>query len=86
VKSPLTINEMRTLLKACDAVGHQVSELDRKIVLARQDGFMTVLGVGPVTALALKATIDDPARFARSRSVMLTSGLINRRHASGEVD
>jgi hypothetical protein len=37
------------------------AQLDRKIVLARQDVFMTLLGVGPITALALKATIDDPA-------------------------
>jgi transposase len=41
--------------------------------LARRDAqvrrFMTVPGVGPITALAFKATIDDPARFARSRSV-----------------
>ena len=30
--------------------------------------FMTVPGIGPITALAFKATIDDPARFARSRA------------------
>jgi uncharacterized glyoxalase superfamily protein PhnB len=29
-----------------------------------------VSGVGPIAALAFKATIDDPARFARSRSVV----------------
>ena len=33
-----------------------------------------------------KATIDDPARFARSRSVGAYVGLTSRRHASGEVD
>ena len=48
--------------------------------------FMTVPGVGPITALAFKATIDDPARFARSRSVGAYVGLTCRRHASGEVD
>src|SRR5258707_6290244 len=48
--------------------------------------FMTVPGVGPITALAFKATIDDPARFARSRSVGAYVGLTSRRHASGEVD
>src|SRR3979411_3360677 len=47
---------------------------------------MTVPGVGPVTALAFKATIDDPARFARSRSVGAYVGLTSRRHASGEID
>jgi transposase len=47
--------------------------------LARYDAqvrrFMTVPGAGPITALAFKATIDDPARFARSRSVGAYIGL-----------
>ena len=47
---------------------------------------MTVPGIGPITALAFKATIDDPTRFARSRSVGAYVGLTSRRHASGEVD
>jgi transposase len=58
--------------------------------LARRDAqvqrFMTVPGVGPITALAFKATIDDPARFARSRSVGAYVGLTSTRHASGEID
>ena len=48
--------------------------------------FMTVPGVGPITALCFKATIDDPTRFKRSRSVGAYVGLTTRRHASGEVD
>src|SRR5262245_20488324 len=43
-------------------------------------------GVGPITALCFKATIDDPTRFKRSRSVGAYVGLTTRRHASGEVD
>src|SRR3546814_19039997 len=31
--------------------------------------FMTVPGVGPITALSFKAAIDDPQRFRRSRNV-----------------
>jgi transposase len=58
--------------------------------LARQDAqvrkFMTVPGVGPITALCFKATIDDPTRFKRSRSVGAYAGLTTRRHASGEID
>ena len=82
---------IRPLLEARNAVEQQVSELDRKVMkLARHDAqvrqFMTVPGVGPITALAFKATIDDPARFARSRSVGAYVGLTCRRHASGEVD
>jgi hypothetical protein len=89
--SSRTPNGPRPLLEARNAVGQQVSELDRKVMkLARHDAqvrrFMTVPGVGPITALAFKATIDDPARFARSRSVGAYVGLTSRRHASGEVD
>ena len=88
---PELIAAIRPLLEARTAVEQQVSELDRKVMkLARHDAqvrqFMTVPGVGPITALAFKATIDDPARFARSRSVGAYVGLTSRRHASGEVD
>src|SRR5438552_12712912 len=73
------------------AVGRQIADLDRKVMrLARNDAqvrrFMTAPGVGPITALCFKATIDDPTRFKRSRSVGAYVGLTTRRHASGEVD
>lgn len=79
------------LLKAREAIEQQIDDLDRKVLkLARYDaqvrGFMTVPGVGPITALCFKATIDDPTRFKRSRSVGAYVGLTTRRHASGEVD
>jgi transposase len=87
---PELISAIRPLLEARNAVEQQVSELDRKVMkLARHDAqvrrFMTAPGVGPITALAFKATIDDPARFARSRSVDAYVGLTSRRHASGEL-
>src|SRR5262249_24907903 len=43
-------------------------------------------GVGPITALCFLATIDDPTRFRRSRSVGAYVGLTTRRYASGETD
>ena len=48
--------------------------------------FMTAPGIGPVTALCFLATIDDPTRFKRSRSVGAYVGLTTRRFASGEID
>ncbi len=45
--------------------------------------FMTVPGVGPVTALSYKVTIDDPTRFTRSRTVGAYLGLTPRRYQSG---
>jgi transposase len=47
---------------------------------------MTAPGVGPITALCFLATIDDPTRFKRSRSVGAYLGLTTRRYASGEID
>ncbi|MEQ1864977.1 MAG: IS110 family transposase [Micropepsaceae bacterium] len=45
--------------------------------------FMTVPGVGPIAALSFKVAIDDPLRFARSRTVGAHLGLTPRRHQSG---
>ncbi|WP_287207855.1 IS110 family transposase [Mesorhizobium sp.] len=45
---------------------------------------MTMPGIGPVTALTYRATIDDPKRFRRSRSVGAYLGLTPRRYQSGE--
>jgi transposase len=47
---------------------------------------MTMPGIGPVTALTFRATIDDPHRFRRSRSVGAYLGLTPRRYQSGETD
>jgi transposase len=82
---------IKPLLAARKAIEGQVVDLDRKVLkLARHDvqvrRLMTVPGIGPVTALCFKATIDDPTRFKRSRSVGAYVGLTTRRHASGEVD
>jgi transposase len=79
------------LLNERAAMEQQIRDLDGKVhKLARYDAevrrFMTVPGVGPITALCFKATIDDPTRFKRSRSVGAYVGLTSRRHASGEVD
>ena len=47
---------------------------------------MTVPGVGPITALAFRATVDQAERFTRSRDVGAHFGLTPRRYQSGEVD
>ncbi|TIT57572.1 MAG: IS110 family transposase, partial [Mesorhizobium sp.] len=43
-----------------------------------------VPGVGPVVALAFKATVDIPARFKNSKAVGPALGLTPRLHQSGE--
>jgi transposase len=61
------------LLKTREVIERQIADLDRKVLrLARNNTqvrrFMTVPGVGPITALCYLATIDDPTRFKKSRS------------------
>src|SRR5436305_12937255 len=82
---------VRPLLKARQAIEQQTDDLDRKVLkLARYDAqvrrFMTVPGIGPITALCFKATIDDPTRFKRSRSVGAYVGLTTRRQCFREID
>ncbi|MDA0662126.1 MAG: IS110 family transposase [Proteobacteria bacterium] len=47
---------------------------------------MSAPGIGPVTALAFAATIDDAGRFRHSRAVGAYVGLTARRFQSGEMD
>ncbi len=79
------------MLTAREAIDRERLCLERQIKrLARENAqsraFMTVPGVGPMTAMAYLSGIDDPARFVRSRTVGAYLGLTPRRHASGEVD
>jgi transposase len=88
---PALAAAIEPLLKAREALARQIEALDRKLLrLARSEPqvrrFMTVPGVGPVTALCYLATIDDPVRFKKSRSVGAYVGLTARRYASGETD
>jgi transposase len=45
-----------------------------------------VSGVGPVTSLSFVLTVEDPARFRRSRALGAYLGLSPRRSQSGDVD
>src|SRR5207237_800024 len=69
----------------------KVAALDKEIRRFVRDDptlrrFMTVPGVGPVTALAFRSTIDEPDRFKRARDVGPYLGLTPRRYQSGETD
>ncbi len=90
-ENPHLQQAVRPLLAVREKVGLEIADLDRKLLaLARDDvesrRLMTVPGVGPMTALAFRAAIDEPARFKRSRSVGAYFGLTPRRYASGEMD
>jgi len=47
---------------------------------------MTVPGVGPMTALTFKSSIEDPDRFDRGEDVGAFAGLVPRRNQSGVRD
>jgi transposase len=79
------------LLGARAAVMDHLETLDAEVMKRAKASpacqlLMTAPGVGPLTALAFASTIDDPARFARSRSVGAYVGLTTRRNQSGEMD
>ena len=87
----LLCESVRPLLEVREKVRREIVSLSRKLLeLARNDEnsrrSMTVPGIGPITALAFHAAIDDPIRFRRSRSVGAYLGLTPRRYASGEID
>jgi transposase len=87
VLSPL----LDRLLEVRRAVLVHVAALDKQIrgivrANATLRRFLSVPGVGPVTALAFLSAIDDPSRFARARDVGPYLGLTPRRYQSGEID
>ena len=72
------------ILATVAAIDADVKKMARKSKTCSR--LMTVPGVGPITALAFAAAVDDPSRFRRSRDVGPYLGLVPRRHQSGEVD
>lgn len=88
---PMLDHTLRSLLSLYKALKDQIRVLDRELLaFVRQNSvcrlLMTIPGVGPLTALAFVSTVDDPKRFARSRSVGAYFGLTPRRYQSGELD
>jgi hypothetical protein len=74
----------------CGIVG-QIAALDGRLrdLVRRSEAcwhLTSVPGVGPVTALAFVATVEDPQRFKQGRSIGSYVGLTPRRYQSGERD
>lgn len=91
VNEPELAEFAQPLLAVREGVREQLAMIERRVHRLAQGNvqiraFMTVPGIGPVTALSFMAAIDDPGRFGRSRNVGAYLGLTSRRHASGEVD
>ena len=82
---------VQPLLAILDTMLAELARLTKQVLgLARNEEvcrrLMTVPGVGPITALTFRATIDQPDRFRRSRDVGAHLGLTPARYQSGETD
>ena len=78
-------------LTQLDAIGLQLTSIEKKLdEIGKQDPrvvrVMTIDGVGPRTAEALVAAIDDPHRFDNARQVSAYFGLVPKQYQSGETD
>jgi transposase len=79
------------LIDSIEALEVQIAGASRALAeAARADPvaarLMSVPGVGPITALVFKTSIEDPHRFARGEDVGAFAGLAPRRSQSGERD
>lgn len=81
---------IKSLLGSFLIVNNELLVLDRIVEkIALQDPiikrFLTIPGIGPITALTYKMTIDDPYRFKKSRSVGAYIGVTPTQYSSGET-
>lgn len=74
----------RHLVQQCNVLEKMVLDCVKQDQICRL--FMTIPGVGPLTALAFKTFVDRPERFRHSKAVGAAVGLTPRKYASGEVD
>ncbi len=88
---PVLAGLSESLLSVIEVMNQEVGKLTKRVLdevkaepICRR--LMTVPGVGPLTALAFRATIDQPGRFQKSRDVGAHLGLTPRRYQSGETD
>jgi transposase len=83
---------MAALVEVIAQLTQQIRALEREIEEICQQRYpetallRQVTGVGPLTSLAYVLTIEDPARFRKSRSVGGYLGLRPRRRQSGNQD
>jgi transposase len=88
---PLLHVAIEPLLRVLEQLVSERKTLDKRLgEAARKDAvclrFMTIPGIGPITSLAYRVTVDDPTRFGSSKAVGAHVGLTPRVYQSGETD
>lgn len=82
---------VRPMLVTWRQLREQVAGFDKVVMLhVKQSSvcrrLMSVPGIGALSVLAFVSTVEDPARFTRSRAVGAHLGLTPRQYQSGEID
>jgi len=81
---------IKSLLNILDTFEKEIKELDQTVKdIGKEDEkvqlLQTVDGIGPITALAFVAEVDDPKRFEDSKDVAAYVGLTPTQYSSGEI-
>jgi transposase len=80
------------ILKTIGSLTERIREYDRHLEMVCQEHYpetellRQVEGVGALSALTFVLTLEDPSRFAKSRSVGAYLGLVPARDHSGDRD
>jgi transposase len=77
------------LLAEIDSLAQRCKHIDRELARLNADDsvverLLQIPGVGPLTATALRASVDDVQRFPTARQFASWLGLTSREHSSGE--
>jgi len=89
VLKPRVQKVIKSLLNILDTFEEEIKELDQLVKdIGKEDEkvklLQTIDGVGPITALAFVAEVDDPKRFGESKDVAAYIGLTPTQYSSGE--
>lgn len=80
------------ILEQIGSLTERIRQYDRQLETVCQEHYpetqllRQVEGIGPLTALTFVLTLEDPSRFAKSRSVGAYLGLVPARDQSGDRD
>ncbi len=91
VEAPKLEVAIGPLLRVLEQLVGERGKMDKLLSqAARKDKvclrLMTIPGVGPITSLAFRATVDEPDRFTSSKVVGSYFGITPRVYQSGEMD